>query len=276
MVKLLVGRRDVKLQLLKLWENRIKKGTILVPFFISRGIYNGMIIYKITNKINNKIYIGKSCNNDENYLGSGISINNAINKYGRDNFIKEVIEVYQEEESLNNREKFWIKEYNSTNRKIGYNIAEGGNGGNTRLGYTELELNDYYKKISNGLENSQKYKESIENRKGKKNPKISMKLKELYGSGKIKSWNVGIKTNEETKKKISEKNLGKKMTEIAKKKISESKYVGVIMLDINNNIINEFDSIKTASEIMKINRCCISDCLNGRQKTAGGYKWKFS
>jgi len=235
-----------------------------------------MIIYKIKNKVNNKIYIGKSLINDPDYLGSGISINNAIKKYGKENFQKEVLEVCENEEVLNEREKFWIKELNTTNRKIGYNIAEGGNGGNTRLGYDNSELINYYKKISNGVINSEKYKKFVESRKGKKNQNISNKLKELYQSGKLTTWNKGIKTREETKIKISLKNLGKKLSEDAKKKISESKFVGVTMMDINNNIIKNFDSIKTASEIMNINRCCISDCINGRQKTAGGYKWKIT
>ncbi len=235
-----------------------------------------MIIYKITNKINNKIYIGKSLYNKEEYLGSGISLNNAIDKYGKENFVKEIIETCENQKILNEREKFWIKKYNSTNRKIGYNIAEGGNGGNTRQGYDEEKLKSYYHKLSQGVNTSVKYKESVNKRKGSKNPNISSKLKELYSKGIIKPWNLGIETKEETKIKISEKNRGKKMSQDAKRKISESKFVGVFMLDTNDKIIRSFQSIKEASELMKINRCCISDCLNGRQKTAGGYKWKFS
>ena len=36
-----------------------------------------------------------------------------------------------------------------------------------------------------------------------------------------------------------------------------------------------FDSIKSASVFYKINPCCISHCLNGLSKTAGGYHWRF-
>lgn len=234
-----------------------------------------MIIYKIINKINNKIYIGKSLENNPNYFGSGLSINNAIKKYGKHNFEKVIIETCENESILNDREKYWIEKLNTTNRKIGYNIAQGGNGGNTRLGYGEEELNKYYNKLSSSVQNSEKYKKSVEMKRGKKRPEHSIKMKDLYRTGKIIPWNIGVETKEETKLKISKKNLGKKLSEEAKNKISESKYVGVVMMDKENNAITEFDSIKSASLKMNINRCCISDCINGRQKTAGGYKWKF-
>jgi group I intron endonuclease len=234
-----------------------------------------MVIYKIKNKINNKIYVGKSLEDDPEYFGSGISIKRAIEKYGKDSFEKEIIERCEKLETLNEREKYWIREYKSTDRKIGYNLAEGGNGGNTRKGYSEMELLNYQKKLSESVLNSEKYKLFVDDRRGKKRPEHSKKLKELYETGKIKPWNLGVKTSEETKKKISKKNKGKKFSEEIKKKISDSKKVKIIMLDKNYKEICSFDSIKEGSEIMYINRCCISDCLNGRQKTAGGYLWKF-
>ena len=85
-------------------------------------------IYKITNKINNKIYIGQSINiqqrfythcsdaltkQDNNYF------HNAIRKYGKENFYIEIIEECLEEE-LNNKEIYWIKYYNATDKNIGY------------------------------------------------------------------------------------------------------------------------------------------------------------
>ena len=234
-----------------------------------------MVIYKIRNKINNKIYIGKSIENNPNYFGSGISITMAIKKHGKNNFEKDILEKCENLEELNEKEKFWIKEYNSTNRKTGYNIAEGGNGGNTRKGYSDSKLVEYQKKISDSVSKSEKYRLFVHNTKGKKRPQQSKKMKELYSQGKIKPWNLGKKTSEETKQKISEKNRGKKLSEDARNKISKSKNVQIIMLNVDGTIIRFFDSIKDASQTMGINRCCISDCLNGRQKTAGGHKWVF-
>lgn len=85
-----------------------------------------MIIYKITNLINNKIYIGQDIKNNPKYFGSGISIKLAIKKYGKENFKKETLEICSDEKQMDEREIHWIKELNSTNRKIGYNICEGG------------------------------------------------------------------------------------------------------------------------------------------------------
>lgn len=48
----------------------------------------------------------------------------------------------------------------------------------------------------------------------------------------------------------------------------------VSQYDKNENYICTFPSIIQASNIVGINRSCISACLAGRQQTAGGYIWK--
>lgn len=47
----------------------------------------------------------------------------------------------------------------------------------------------------------------------------------------------------------------------------------IIQLDINNNPIKKWETIKEASETLKINH--ISACCRGNRKTAGGYVWKY-
>jgi group I intron endonuclease len=85
-------------------------------------------IYKTVNNINEKIYIGKANKNDPSYLGSGLKIVAAVKKYGRISFSKEIIEECSED-IVQEREKYWIKFYNSTDDIIGYNISSGGEGG---------------------------------------------------------------------------------------------------------------------------------------------------
>jgi len=235
-----------------------------------------MIIYKITNKINGKIYVGKNITNDVSYMGSGIILERAKKKYGVNNFVKEIIEKCLSEEKLNEREKYWIEQLQSTNRNIGYNIAEGGNGGNTRKGYNDDELLEYSNNISNGLKISKKYKKSVENKKGIKNPKHSDKMKELYKEGKLKIGVYTPKITDSTKLKISQKNKGKKRSNDVRIKIDKSKFKKVYKFDLNMVFIEEYESIGIASKKNNINRCCISDVCNGNQKTAGGYKWSFS
>lgn len=91
----------------------------------------------IKNNINGKIYIGKS-NDIETRIKAHFSENEhnrtphkplykAMKKYGQENFSIIVLEECSPE-LLNEREKYWIKEYNSTNNDIGYNILPGGDG----------------------------------------------------------------------------------------------------------------------------------------------------
>lgn len=89
-------------------------------------------IYKTTNLINNKIYIGQKKSKvflNEKYLGSGKYLWHAINKYGKDNFIVEMLDTAETRDELSELEIFYISTYNSTDPKIGYNIARGGIGG---------------------------------------------------------------------------------------------------------------------------------------------------
>ena len=95
-------------------------------------------IYKFTNKINKKIYIGKSQNLEKryqehkrNFLNSKIEDYNtkfyrALRKYGFDNFSYEIIEQSDNftNEQLNEKEKYYIKLYDSVNN--GYNTQAGG------------------------------------------------------------------------------------------------------------------------------------------------------
>ena len=89
-----------------------------------------MIIYKTTNLINNKFYIGKDAKNKKSYLGSGKVLKQAIQKYGKENFKKEILEYCTDLEHLDEREIYWIDKYNALEE--GYNLTEGGTGGDTR------------------------------------------------------------------------------------------------------------------------------------------------
>lgn len=117
-----------------------------------------MYIYKITNKINNKIYIGQVYNktiydrfNRHIKCASPTSsskLARAIYKYGSDNFVIEEIDKANSLEELNKKEIYWISYYNSTNHNIGYNLTNGGDGGNTYLCKTDEEMNIIKNKIS--------------------------------------------------------------------------------------------------------------------------------
>jgi group I intron endonuclease len=205
-------------------------------------------IYKITNLINNKVYIGKTVRKLEvrfkGHLKAAESKINrylcdAVNHYGKENFKIELIEQC-ERENENEREKYWIKTLNSNNKKFGYNMTEGGDGGQTRKGVKQSE--ETKRKISEknkGKVRTEKEKQnlrdknlgkkhSIETRKKmsesrKKRPYCAETFKKIW-EARRKNGTTSIKMSEETKIKISQATKGKlkgKMSEETKKKLSE-------------------------------------------------------
>lgn len=91
-----------------------------------------IIIYKRTNKINGKIYIGQTINEPEKRWkaedNSNQKIGKAVRKYGSENFDNIIIDTATTREELNEKEKYWIAFYDSTNPNKGYNMTSGGSG----------------------------------------------------------------------------------------------------------------------------------------------------
>jgi group I intron endonuclease len=142
-----------------------------------------MMVYKAENKINGKIYIGKTINSfakrksGHKYnafkCSSKYPFHSALRKYGFENFEWSIIDTAENEDKLNGKEVYWIKFYNTTNKKYGYNLTNGGDG------------------IS-GWKHSEKTKRKYsEDRRGEKHP--------MYGKHH----------SEESKKKLSESLKGK-------------------------------------------------------------------
>lgn len=206
-----------------------------------------MLIYKTTNLINGKIYIGQELMDKSDYFGSGHLIKLAIKKYGKNSFNKEILEICSSIEQLNDREKYWISFYNSTNKEIGYNISKGGQAGKLleveskkglsydeyygieksrsikkkmsqkRLGkphiYKNISKEDVYQKISNSLLN-RTLNDEIK-------LKISDSVKEYYNTEKGINQRIkqsleksNTKLSEETKQKIKKSMAGKCPTKL--------------------------------------------------------------
>lgn len=202
-----------------------------------------MIIYKTVNAINGKFYIGQDSKNNPEYLGSGTLLKRAIEKYGKENFIKEIVEVCSTKTELNEREKYWIKETKA--QEIGYNIAEGGQGGNTYDEETRQRISQEFKGREVDPKTIEKAKKTREKRK-QENPdvyKMSEKQKQILSKthkGKVhpKEWrerqsnfmkdftNYSPKflemQNGENKKGEKNPNWGRKATEETRRKQSEA------------------------------------------------------
>ena len=110
-----------------------------------------MLIYKTTCLINGKIYIGQTWNLGSKYLGSGTAILNAIKAHGRQNFTREILKdcTGASQAVLDFWEEYFIKKYDSTNRKIGYNILPGTANGFGKC--SPMRIPEIAKKVGNSL-----------------------------------------------------------------------------------------------------------------------------
>jgi len=120
-----------------------------------------MIIYQVKNKINEKPYIGYSMkfNSSEDFLqnnfwGSGLLIKKAIKKYGIENFERKVLlKNISDFKELNRYEILWIQKKN-TKTPNGYNITDGGGGGDTFTNNPNKEITREKRKAMVGEKNS--------------------------------------------------------------------------------------------------------------------------
>jgi group I intron endonuclease len=206
-----------------------------------------MVIYITTNLITGKKYIGKDIFNNPKYIGSGKILKRSIRKYGKHNFTKEIIDNANTKKELEQKEIFWIEKYNAVMDSNFYNIATGGNGG---------KLGDIVNK-----------KRSI----SLMGHKVSEETKD-----KIRKKAIGRKATKETRQRMSdtqskiEKNWLKKYT----KGESNPRAKAVVQLTTTGEVVKVWEYAKKAIKELQLNATAITDCLKGRQKTAGGYMWE--
>lgn len=220
-------------------------------------------VYKHTSP-NGKVYIGITGQKPKYRWdnGNGYKQNtyfyNAIQKYGWENFEHEILFTELTKEDACTKEKELITLYDSTNRNKGYNLSVGG-----ELSALGAILSD---------ETRRKMSKS---RTGEKN--------HFYGkhhskeTKKIISDKAKKRTRpEETKRKTSETLKGHIVSEETRKKISDKhSKKPVVQLNQNNDIMATYISIMEAHRQTGIRRAGISACCRHKQKTAGGFIWRY-
>lgn len=256
-------------------------------------------IYKITNTINGKVYIGQAIDIDQrwkthrrNSLNQrskeyNYPLYRAMRKYGIENFTFEVVEKCCNEE-LNDKEVFYIKQYNSyihSEKSNGYNMTIGGGG--TR-GYILSEVSREKISMATRGENNPMY-----GKKGELSPLFGtrfseehkQKISEALSNRKLSKETIariskskkGVKFSKEHRKKLSEKTKGEKNpfygkthSEETKKKISDNhadfrggksaRAKAVICED------KEFECVGDFCEFYNVKRSTVTSWLNGRNK----------
>lgn len=245
-------------------------------------------IYKIACLTTNKIYIGYSTNlknREEKYKNTNIPtqllIKESIEKHGWEYHIFEVIE-YCKKEQLKEKERYWIKYFNS---------FENGLNGNRGGGGPIVHSEETRSKISKLRKGTKQSAITILKRSQSMKDKGNVSVYQFSLDGKlIKKFdsltnacianNISIKCIGDIAASCSGRQKTARgylwsYTEIPPPSSYKNIRQNILQYDLEGNFIKEYHSAKQAGEEIKQNGNSISDCLNGRQKTAFGYKWKY-
>ncbi|NFO99068.1 hypothetical protein FDC62_12905 [Clostridium botulinum] len=107
-----------------------------------------MIIYKITCKLNGKVYIGQTSETLQKrfkrHMGyqkneHDTKFYRAIRKYGVENFAIEQIDTANTQEELDDKEMYWIEQYNAINKGYNSKSTKGKCGGDTLSNHPNKE-----------------------------------------------------------------------------------------------------------------------------------------
>ena len=212
-------------------------------------------IYKIINNINQKIYIGKTsstiekrfkehCNDSKKERCEKRPLYDAMNKYGIENFTVEKVEEVENDEIASEREIYWI---NKLRTYIGFNDC---NGYNATLGGDSKRIYDYQI--------------------------IAKKYLELKNQKETAKY---FQCDVETVKKACQENNIEIISSQQNAKDAQKKCVK--MYDLENNFIQEFETMKDAAIWVIENKLTTSNKIDGvrssiRKACNGQYKKAFN
>lgn len=242
-------------------------------------------IYKIINIKNQKIYIGQTTKkrptdrfSQHKYLAlhpqqeKNISyLHRAMKSDGIDNFKFEIIEQV-DNLLLNEREKYWIKQYNSL-APNGYNLTVGGQG---TPGFSRPQSQEEKNKKGNSVK---KYYQNHPQAR----EKVSQRTKELwkdpeYREKVISSNKKFYQQHPDMFKGKNNPMYGKYHTEEALEKIrvhAATRKLKIAQLNKDTlEIIQIFDGVKDAEKALNVSHGWLSKAAR-QNKIAYGFRWKF-
>lgn len=182
---------------------------------------------------------------------------NAIKKYGWTNFQHIVISNSLSKELALFLEKYFIEKYKTFNMKFGYNRAIGGDWGGYGYRWSQSDVvKKHISDVRKGMKFSKTHKQHL------KESWVNRKI-----SGKGEPWNRGVKLKE----------TGMIDSFIAAGKENAKKQRrAVYQLDMEDNILNKFESVTAAAKYIGVSYSSgIFAVLSGRERTAHGYRWKY-
>ena len=227
-------------------------------------------IYQIRNIKNNKRYIGLSINmrHRKDYHFGQLKRNKHDNVYLQEawlndpeDFTFEIIE-YCEVDQLEDHEIYWIKYYNTTNRKHGYNILSGGK---HLVGENASWWGKHHTEAT-----KQKMSESARTRPSNrlpKSPEFVEHLRTIF-AGQNNPF-FGKKHTPESLRIMSEKSTAYQKTH------RSPRCMRVVQITKRGDLFCIYDSLKEAARSVNRSYTTISGACSGKQNTCAGYKWMY-
>ena len=268
----------------------------MIEFINTRENRRFGYVYMTKNLINGKMYIGlhRGDSIDVNYAGTGTAIMVAIEKYGRDNFVNGILEWSGNAEDLSILEQLYIEKYNTF--KSGYNMTTGGESAYKQS--KEVIKRRALKKSKKYFVAMKSVAKYIGSTKGavvngikrhnlvngyqvfKVNGSVQDKVDAILNHKEIvvqHNQNRDFAHSEESKKRIRAtlKAKGHKPSEEHMSKLRQLNIRPVNQYTKDDVFVTSYKSIKNAYTSTGTNRQSLNDCLNGRNKSAGGFIWKY-
>lgn len=226
------------------------------------------VVYVHINKINNKMYFGITCQNTDTRWKNGHGYKkgnpyfwNAICKYGWENFYHIVLFKDLSKELANIIESELVKIYNTTDKKYGYNLMNGGNS-NRHTEYTKRKIKENHADVSgdkNPFYGKHHTKETINKIKNKLNGKFVKEKSPVY---KRKH------TPEAIEKMSGERPSVKGENNPRARKINQ--------YDLDRNFIRSYWGCMEVKELYGYDNSAIAKCCKGIVKTSYGYIWRYA
>lgn len=274
--------------------------------YMHTNILNGKIYIGITGRPPEQRW-----ENGHGYRGGAFRA--AINKYGWDGFTHQVLCAGLTEREAKQLETAYIHKFKSNEREHGYNLTNGGDGvcglkhtdqtrekmRNSHIGHTHST--ETKQKISNASLGNTKWlgkqhtaetktKMSDSRRKYYETNPVSECERELRAQRAKAAYDNNPKLRETISARRKQyfrdnpnaaSEVSQRLKEYyrnhpdAAQKLAVGRRKPVDMLDASGVVIHTFECMTVAQEISGVNRSSIARSCAGKQKTAGGYAWRY-
>lgn len=222
-----------------------------------------------------KIYLVENCYGGSNkvYIGKTVNSRKSSHKkiFGVDikyNYIDEVNSLLHKD--WKPLECYWIDQFKSWGFEV-LNKNKGGGGPTFRTKEFKLNLSEI---IKNHPTRGKKISEA---KKGKPKPEnwmnsiLKQKISKSKKGKKYSPWKWNTPSSIKRNEKISKANKGKTKPE----GFGAGYKIPIIQYDLKGNFIREWDSATEASKTLNKSPSAISECCQGKRKSAYKYVWKI-